>query len=135
MGFPILRTLAASAALGTVLAGRATAQSTATNTPLDQIRVRLRALVVAEENYYSDHGSYTTDLAGLGMLPSRSDSVWIRVVHAGGRSWIADAHHRGLPGKSCVIHVGELADFPSLPLTEDAALPPAQEGAPTCDKP
>jgi hypothetical protein len=130
------------ASLGFVLAFsgllllRTPAHSVAPMNPLDQVRARLRALVTAQEAYYAQRGTYTTDLAALRLFtPGVRDSLWIRVIHAGGRSWTADGAHRALKGKSCVIRIGFLEDFPSLPQTAESGLPPAREGDPVCDQP
>src|SRR5258708_4509916 len=55
----------------------------------------LRNLVVTQEKYWSEHGSYTTDLSALqlftphGRTPTSAlpDSVLLQVIQAGGRSW------------------------------------------------
>jgi type II secretory pathway pseudopilin PulG len=125
--------LAVIVALGltSLVSAPASAQTAASAEPLEQVRVRLRALVTAQEAYYADHGTYTTDLAALRLLePATRHSIWLRVIHAGGRSWTADAGHRALRGKSCVIYIGLLGDLPSIPQTADAALPPAREAEP-----
>jgi type II secretory pathway pseudopilin PulG len=123
-------------ALAGLLLPRASAHTAAPSDSLDQVRHRLRALVTAQESYYSQHGTYTTDLAALRLFtPGVRDSIWIRVIHAGGRSWTADGAHRALKGKSCVIRIGVLEDFPSLPQTAATGLPPAREGDPVCDLP
>jgi hypothetical protein len=118
-----------------VLAGPAAAQAEAPATASDRLEAWLRRLVTAQESYYADHGTYTTDLAALRLLPAvRQDSVWIRVLHAGGRSWTADAGHRSVRGKSCVIYIGALEDFPSVPKTSEAGLGPEEEAIPVCDE-
>jgi len=96
----------------------------------------LRNLVVAEENYFADHGTYTTDVAALGLYArghARTDSIWIQVIHGGGRSWSGRAVHRALRDKSCAIYVGYLSDFPSRPVTEKDSIAARNEGEPICD--
>ena len=128
--------LAGVLALSGSLLTSAPAHTTKATDPLDQVRLRLRALVTAQESYYAQHGTYTTDLAALRVFsPGVRDSIWIRVIHAGGRSWTADGAHRSLKGKSCVIRIGFFEDFPSLPQTAQRGLPPAREGDPVCDDP
>ena len=94
----------------------------------------LRQLVNAQESYYVDHGTYTTDLAALDLLSAaRQDSVWITVVQAGGRYWTATAGHRSARGKTCAIYVGLTDEIPAMPKTSDAELSPKQEAVPVCD--
>jgi hypothetical protein len=92
---------------------------------------------MAQEGYYANHGTYTTDIAALGLLKPGSAAdgkVWFRVFHAGGRSWIGDVHVQGRSSTSCVTFVGELTDFPSVPTTASRKLKPVEEGEPVCDE-
>jgi len=96
----------------------------------------LRNLVVAQENYFANHGTYTTDVAALGLYSrgqARADSIWIQVIHGGGRSWSGRAVHRATRDKSCAIYVGYLSDFPSRPVTDKDSLAVRNEGEPICD--
>lgn len=108
----------------------ATAQAAAP--PVQQA---MRELMMAEERYYSDHGTYTTDVSALGLMPKvgrKDPQVWIRIYHAGGAGWIADAQGaNGLNG-SCVAFVGDLSNFASVPSTQ-GKLKPTEEGHITCD--
>lgn len=119
-----------------VVSGPARAQSESPSSGWDHVQTWLRNVVTAQEAYYADHGTYTTDLAALRLLPAiREDSVWVRVVHAGGRSWTADAGRRGVRDRSCVIYIGRLQDFPSAPETAKEQLRPTGEAVPACDEP
>lgn len=105
---------------------------------LAEMRSTLRNLVVAQERFFMDHLSYTTDLAALRLSPSGKrdrPKVFVVVTHAGGRAWRAIAQHGAFEGKSCVVFVGDPADFP-MPATEAESLRPTldQEGEPVCDK-
>jgi hypothetical protein len=98
----------------------------------------LRQLAGAEERYYGEHGTYTTDVAALGLLDMaglRSGRApWVAVAFAGGRSWSAESRHAMLKGKSCVMYVGPAALIPGgAPTTLGARLPAEPSGAPTCD--
>ncbi len=100
------------------------------------LRTAMRLLVTAQEAFYADHGTYTTDIAALHLLkPSNAEAprVWFRVVQAGGRSWIGDVATPGESPRSCVAFVGELADFPSVLVTAAKKLKPIEEGEPVCD--
>ncbi|HXO85244.1 MAG TPA: hypothetical protein VN803_06940 [Gemmatimonadales bacterium] len=96
----------------------------------------LRNLVVAQENYFANHGTYTTDVSALGLFRGGkpADSVWVQVVNAGGRSWNGRAIHMAANGKSCVIYVGFKTDLPSAPVTDADSLPAKNEGEPVCDR-
>lgn len=106
----------------------------------DQIRARLRMLVAAQERYWSTHGTYTTDLAALGLYSApaaqaagASDSVSVQVIFAGGAGWTASGAHRAEPGRSCVMYVGVPENLPRLPVTRAAKQAAAEEAVPTCD--
>jgi hypothetical protein len=116
----------------------ASAQADSAERLLSEMRERLRRLVVAQESHYRTHGTYTTDLAALEMLPTREtrrSGAVVTVVFAGGRGWTAEATDRALPGKSCVMFVGGEADVPRLPRTRADGRIPAEEGSPLCDDP
>ena len=105
------------------------------------LKIWLRQLVVRQEQYYSEHGTYTTDAAALGFftrreqaaLSQKPDSIWVEVIQAGGRSWWGRGMYRGHRDKSCVIWVGTPADFTAPPATEGEKRGAPQEGAPVCD--
>ena len=99
------------------------------------LAAQLRRLVGAEEQYFRQHGSYTSDLAALHLwdLASQADS-WLQVIYAGGRSWSGRAVLSGNVKKSCVIFVGELKDSPQAPVTEADHVVPVIEGEPKCDR-
>ncbi len=104
------------------------------------LKAWLRQLVVRQEQYYSEHGTYTTDVAALGLFtrpggaPSpKPDSIYVEVIQAGGRSWWGRGMYRGHREKSCVIWVGTPVDFTVPPATEGQRLQVPKEGEPVCD--
>ena len=103
--------------------------------PSAVLKLTLRQLVVAQENYWNGHGTYTTDVAALGMYPPKGggDSVWVQVVQAGGRSWWGRAVHRGRKDLSCAIYIGLTEDFTSAPMTDANKTKAQKEGEPICD--
>jgi hypothetical protein len=101
----------------------------------------LRQLVVRQETYYREHGTYTTDVAALGLFnaagrsaPSgKPDSIYLEVIQAGGRSWWGRAAYRGHGAKDCVVWVGTTGDFTAAPTTAAGKLQAPKEGEPVCD--
>jgi hypothetical protein len=127
LGLALLLIASAPASVGRTVAGSPDALLTA----------RLRNLVMAQEKFWADHGTYTTDVSQLGMFGPKvppADSVWVQVLFAGGRSWSGRALHFGKLRKSCVVYVGALSDLPSPPVSEVDSVRAKAEGSPACDK-
>lgn len=102
------------------------------------MKARLHDLVAAQEGYWLSHGSFTSDVAALGMHVTgvaRRDSAAVSVIFSGGAGWSAVATHGSLVKKNCVIYVGEVENLPRLPLTLHDKIRPEQTGVPVCDKP
>jgi hypothetical protein len=134
-------TIAVTSVLGlallTIARPPASARRTMTGSPEGQLKTQLRNLVTAEEKFWAEHGTYTTDVSQLGMFRAKStstDSIWAQVLYAGGRSWSGRALYRGRIARSCAIYVGTPSDFPSQPVTEADSVRATEEGAPVCDK-
>ncbi|HEV8264684.1 MAG TPA: hypothetical protein VGQ06_07020 [Gemmatimonadales bacterium] len=128
--------LTALLVVGAPQIGQQPAQQPAQNPRIAAMKSALRNLVVAQENYFADHGTYTTDVSALGVYSRakyRADSIWIQVIHGGGRSWSGRAIHGAQRAKSCAIYVGYVSDFPSPPVTDADSLPARNEGEPVCD--
>lgn len=116
-----------------LLFGTTTGHAQAAASPVQQ---RMRQLLMAEEQYYSDHGTYTTDISALGLMWSGDKSapqVWLRVYHAGGAGWIGDAQGSNGVAGSCVAFVGDISNFASVPTTQVQHLKPSEEGVIVCD--
>ena len=112
----------------------------ATATPASE-RIRamqsgLRNLVTLQEKYWSQHGSYTTDMSSLGTyVPGAAlprDSVWVQVIFAGSRGWTGMATHRGTKA-NCVVFIGVADELPKLPQTRIEKKAPISDGVPICD--
>lgn len=100
------------------------------------LRRQLDRLVDRQEEFFSRHGSYTTDLLALGMLPSSESNERVIVLWAGGRSWAGISYlTTARRGPSCAVFVGELADFPEIPTTQVNGIRPSQQGIVACDPP
>lgn len=118
------------------LAAQVTPASARSNDPTAVLKSKLRQLVTAQENYWMGHGTYTTDVAALGMYSqaiARSDSIWVQVVQAGGRSWWGRSSTRAHRDKGCAIFIGITEDFSSQPATDAAKVKAQREGEPICD--
>ena len=120
----------ARAAMPALLTREDTAQA------ITEMAISLRNLTIAQEQYWMEHGTYTTDAKALGIF-KKGGSATAQVLFAGGRSWTGMATVRGLNGKSCVAFVGDADDVVKMPRTQaDGRTPkPSQEGQPICDTP
>jgi type IV pilus assembly protein PilA len=85
------------------------------------MRSDLRNMMTAQEAYFSDYGTYTTNTGNLKGF-SKTTGVNVAVGTADGAGWYASATHNSLPnGPSCQIAVGDAATSKSL-----------NEGEPKC---
>ena len=78
----------------------------------------LKNLVTAEEAYFADYTTYSTD---LGTSYNTSAGVTMTIDAADGAGWKATATHSGVPGMSCTIYAGT-----------SQVIAGQDEGAPTC---
>jgi hypothetical protein len=96
----------------------------------------MRNLITAEESYFSDHGTYTTDASALGVYPRKAGVSPVQVIFAGGRGWTGMATDPALKGKSCVVFIGSEKELPGgVPKTLGAGLAAQSEAQPVCDEP
>ena len=93
----------------------------------DRIRTGLRRLVVAEETFFAENGTYTNDLERLQY--KLGDGNAIRFLWVSGTGWAASGTHSGIPGKDCVIYVGRDRGAP----TTLKYVRSGKEGVPVCD--
>jgi len=99
------------------------------------MRATIHDLIVAEEKYWNDHGTYTTDGSALGTYPSKSGDPMAQVIFAGSRGWTGMATDRSLQGKSCVVYIGSEKELPGgVPKTMGGIVATAQ-GVSACDEP
>ena len=100
------------------------------NAPVDLTVVRgdLRKLVTAQETYFVDHNSYTSNIGLLKMTVS--DSVSIRFIEFTPTGYSVSGTLKGVEGASCVLMVGRVAAVPKTARGTAAAA----EGAVTCDE-
>lgn len=69
-----------------------------------KVKSDLRTLATAQEGYFYENGSYTTDLALLRVEPSRD--VTLTVGEATAAGWSATAVQPGSPGITCAVFYG-----------------------------
>jgi hypothetical protein len=96
----------------------------------------LRNLVVLQERYWYNHGTYAKDIAALGLGAAKQGEPAAQLLVAGRYGWAALAQHPSLGGNSCVVYVGnadqELGG--EGPTTSAQKLRASVEGAPACDE-
>ena len=103
------------------------------------MKASLRNLVILQEKYWQQHGSYTTDMAALGTyspnMPASKDSAWVQVIFAGSRGWtgMASMPGRGATKATCVIFIGPAEDLPKIPQTRVEKKSPDAEAVAACD--
>ena len=96
----------------------------------------LRSLIGAQEKYWNEHGTYTTDGNALGVYPSKAGESLVQVIFAGSRGWTGMATDRALKGKSCVVFIGVEKELPGgVPKTMAAGLAAQTEAVLVCDEP
>lgn len=104
-------------------------------TPVGAVTSSLRAVAAAQEQYYSEHRSYTTDLAALRRYPGCviQPGVTITVHAAGARGWAASGFHPEFPGRSCVQWVSAPDGVPVPETTLEHRRGDALPGGVVCD--
>ena len=135
---PIIALAAASRIDAQAPAGGPTAAANAPTPSADvkEMKAALRALVMKQEAFWSEHGSYTSDMSALGLYPrpaSTSGTPAVQVIFAGSRGWTGMATQSSMKGASCVVFVGRPDELPRLPATMRSKVVPTVEGGPACD--
>jgi hypothetical protein len=92
------------------------------------IRGSLRRLVAGEENFYAENGSYSEDLSVIGFRPEPNTTVRFLWITRNG--WAASGTHSDIPGRDCVVFVGEAHGAP----TTLKYLRQGREGVTVCDE-
>ncbi|MEO8624994.1 MAG: hypothetical protein ABI625_28175, partial [bacterium] len=98
------------------------------------MRLRLRELMMAEEQAYQELNTYTSDQTKLMLARRTGDVVVLRIIFAGPAGWSAEATHPAMPGKSCVVYVGAVSTLPRMPETLLDHSQPLGERDVVCDK-
>jgi hypothetical protein len=113
------------------------ATSSAPAADVKEMKASLRALVMKQEAFWAEHGSYTADMSALGLYPrpaAANGAPAVQVIFAGSRGWTGMATQSTMKGMSCVIFVGNPDELPKLPATMRSKAIPSVQGAPLCDE-
>jgi hypothetical protein len=85
-------------------------------------------LVAAEETFFAENGTYMADLARIGFKPDPNTTIrFLRISRDG---WAASGTHVDLPGRDCVIFVGQPRRRPTTVKYSRRS----REGVPVCDE-
>jgi hypothetical protein len=94
-----------------------------------EIRRNLRRLVAAEETFFAENGTYSDDLSHIGLRPDQNTTI--RFLWLSRDGWAASGTHADVPGRDCVIFVGQA----KAPPTTLKYVQSGREGTPVCDDP
>jgi prepilin-type N-terminal cleavage/methylation domain-containing protein len=83
------------------------------------MRSDLRNLATAEESYYYDQDTYSTDLTAIKFNPS--PGVAVTIVQAGPAGWSAKATHPLASVAQCTIFVGNATPIPPATVESSVA--------------
>jgi hypothetical protein len=103
---------------------------------VNEMKARLRELVVQEESFYAQNKSYTRNVnrvSALTKADSSTGSVQIEILFANSKAWTAVASHPNAPGRTCVAYVGNPEAIPMIPRTRHEGNSASMEGIPACD--
>lgn len=118
--------------LGAVQVAPAQSANTAWQaTPASVLKSVLRNVVQAQDKYRATNAGYAKSAEALRLNPGADVKVVIFGVTAQG--WRAKASHRGRPGRSCVVFVGQLGGM-HAPKTEADGEMAGEERVPLCDR-
>jgi hypothetical protein len=134
---------AAGSASGSEAAAAATTATAAESQPepIALARSSLRAVATAQEAYWEDHGTYTTDLAVLKEVMEGLEScqiqegVTVRIAEASENGWAMEATHPDYPGRSCVQWYGRPGAVGPIATAREGVRGDESPGRVVCDTP
>lgn len=91
----------------------------------------LRNLLKSQQAYRARQGTYSVQIEPFALDYPWHREVTLRILHADGDSWFAQAQDARAPRMSCVIYVG---DPPAKLRTAAQAREPREPGIPICDQ-
>ncbi|HWG54199.1 MAG TPA: M56 family metallopeptidase [Gemmatimonadaceae bacterium] len=94
------------------------------------MKTALRKLIVAQEQYFADHGQYAPDVARMTQYAT-SAGLHIRFTWSSGYAYVATATDDGSPGATCVVYIGWIpaSAWPATRVEHQTG----DEGAPACE--
>jgi hypothetical protein len=101
------------------------------STPASLLKNTLRNLVGAQDKYRTTHAGYASSVEQL-AVPGGPE-VKLQILGATPNGWRAKATHKGRPGRSCVVFVGQLSAL-ELPKTDSDGEMAGEERVPLCDR-
>jgi len=99
--------------------------------PRTLMKADLRNLVRSQETYFATQGVYARRTEPLALQYLWRPGVRVKILAADRQSWAAKATHARLPGKSCVIWFGSVAQ---RPVTDAESRQSQGAGVPVCDE-
>jgi hypothetical protein len=104
-------------------------------TEVDDMKAALRDLITAQEKYFVDHDSYTTDGKVLDIFPTKHGQAQTQVTFASRDGWTGTATEPSLKGKNCVIYMGAVQDLLNGAPKTLGGIVAKGAGIPACDEP
>ena len=95
------------------------------------MRADLMNLATSQRQYRAVQGTYSRTTKVLAVHYSWSSGVALNIISANSKGWAGQATYDQLPGRSCVIFGGKVAEVPA---TEAKGLVPEREGSVVCDE-
>jgi len=99
--------------------------------PRTLMKADLHNLVRSQETYFATQGVYARRTEPLALQYLWRPGVRVKILAANRQSWAAKATHARLPGKSCVIWFGSVAQ---RPVTDAQRRQSQATGVPVCDE-
>lgn len=94
------------------------------------MRADLLNLATSQRQYRAVQGTYSRTTRVLAVHYSWSSGVVLSILSADSKGWAGAATYDQLPGKSCVVYGGKVAQAPT---TEERGIAPQREGEVVCD--
>ena len=95
------------------------------------MRADLMNLATSQRQYRAVQGTFSRTTKVLAVHYSWSSGVALNILSANSKGWSGEATYDQLPGRSCVIFGGKVAEVPA---TEARGLIPEREGTVVCDE-
>lgn len=105
---------------------------------LSLLRSSLRAVASAQEAYWKEHQTYTTDLELLKQVPTGceiAEGVTVRIVDASENGFATEATHPDFPERSCVQWYGKPGSVQPVATAREGKRGDESPGRVVCDAP